>query len=120
MILINTFAQMFIFNTTLVRIITRGFARAITIWPFILVLDQKDKEDVNLINHERIHLRQQMELLIVPFYLWYGIEYIIHRFRGKEHKLAYRAISFEREAYANEWNLRYLESRKFWSFWKYL
>ncbi|MGK0254765.1 MAG: hypothetical protein ACI9OE_002275, partial [Mariniflexile sp.] len=38
----------------------------------------------------------------------------------KKWHLAYRNISFEREAYANEMYLDYLKQRKFWSFLKYL
>jgi hypothetical protein len=34
--------------------------------------------------------------------------------------LAYRNLSFEREAYVNESNLEYLETRKYFSFLNYL
>ena len=71
------------------------------------------------LNHERIHLRQQLELLVVPFYLWYLLEYVYHYLRLRDPKRAYRAISFEREAYANEKDLRYLHRRSFWGFLSY-
>ena len=38
----------------------------------------------------------------------------------KDRKKAYYAISFEREAYANEKDLNYLKKRSFWSFFKYV
>ena len=41
-------------------------------------------------------------------------------FKLKDGYLAYRRISFEREAYANENSMNYLKERKFWNFRKYL
>jgi hypothetical protein len=68
-------------------------------------------------NHERIHVYQQMELLILPFYLWYGIEFLIRRL-SQNHQIAYRNIVFEREAYACEINLGYLKKRRPFAFLK--
>lgn len=87
------------------------------IFPFILA--RKELSDVT-INHERIHLRQQLEMLIILFYLWYGVEYLSRYIQYRNWDIAYRNISFEREAYANENDLKYLEKRKFWSWVKYL
>lgn len=91
------------------------------IFPFILLRDKKDKGDLHLVHHERIHIIQQLELLVIPFYMWYGIEYTYRllQYKFDSHK-AYRNISFEREAYANEHDLDYLKKRKFYSFLKYL
>jgi len=47
-------------------LVPKGYA-AMAIFPFILLHDKKMKENKVLINHERIHLRQQVELLVVPF-----------------------------------------------------
>lgn len=81
----------------------------ITIFPFIFIKDKKfmTKE---IINHEKIHIRQQIEMLIIPFYLCYAIEGI---FKG------YYNISFEREAYSNQNDLNYLKTRRMFSFLKY-
>ncbi len=92
----------------------------LTIWPFIFVKENFYKKDKILINHEKIHLRQQVELLWAPFFLWYITEFIIKLIIYKNWNLAYKSISFEREAYKNEGNKEYLQDRKFWSFWKYL
>ena len=73
-----------------------------------------------LINHEKIHLNQQMELLVIPFYLFYSIEFLWRLVQYKNWHLAYRNISFEREAYANEKDLVYLNKRSFWAFLGYL
>ena len=50
-------------------------------------------------NHEAIHTAQMRELLYVPFYLLYVLEWLWHLARLRDMKAAYRAISFEREAY---------------------
>ena len=91
------------------------------IFPFILLRNKEDKENLNLVHHERIHIIQQIEMLLIPFFLWYFTEYIFRLFQYQfnTHQ-AYRNISFEREAYANEKDLNYLKKRKFYSFINYL
>ena len=90
------------------------------IWPFVILRHQHLAEDSNFINHERIHLQQQLELLVVFFYLWYTVEFLIRWIKGGNRHSAYRNISFEREAYANEMDEDYLKQRKFWGFLKFL
>lgn len=92
---------------------------AITLFPFILLRKSELRKDKVLINHEKIHIRQQLELLIVFFYLAYVLEYVYRLILLKNQQKAYRAISFEREAYANEGDFSYLLHRKFWNFLKY-
>ena len=92
----------------------------LSLWPFIILKDNTLKEDVVLINHEKIHLKQQKELLILPFYIWYITEWLIRAVVYFDRYKAYQNISFEREAYYNENNLDYLKQRKFFSFIKYL
>lgn len=92
----------------------------IALWPFIVVKNEVLKEDDIFINHERIHLRQQAELLVIPFYFVYLGEYIIRLIQYRNSQEAYRNISFEREAYRMEDDLYYLENRKLWSFIKFL
>lgn len=100
-------------------LVPKGYI-GITLFPFIFVREAKLMQHPLLLNHERIHLRQQAELLIIPFYIWYVLEYLIRLFHYKDKKKAYRNISFEREAYTNEVNLDYSKTRKFWNFIKYL
>ena len=91
------------------------------IFPFILLRNKEDKSNSHLILHEKIHIIQQLELLIIPFFIWYGIEYIVRLFQFKfDQNKAYRNLSFEREAYANDHDLNYLKKRKFYSFIKYI
>ena len=107
---------------------------ALTIWPFVFARKELGEVDKN---HEFIHGRQQVEVMIVSFFLllfiilisklsffWlllslvsyyvlYCLEYtvraILYGGFGRE---AYRNISFEQEAYENESNLLYLGSRR--------
>ncbi len=88
----------------------------ITLWPFIVMKNKELKKDLVFINHERIHLRQQLELLVFPFFIIYGLEYLVGLLKYKNAYVAYRNISFEREAYKNESNLNYLKKKKLWSF----
>ncbi len=96
----------------------KGF-RGLTLYPFVFLKDKSDKENAVLLNHERIHIRQQIELLILPFYVWYSLEYLVRLIQYKDRNLAYRNISFEREAYQNEKNLYYVKQRSFWCFINY-
>jgi hypothetical protein len=100
-------------------LIPKGY-QGITFFPFIIVLNQNLKQNQVMVNHERIHIRQQMEMLILPFFLWYGMEFFIRWFICKDKNIAYRSISFEREAYANEKDLNYLKQRSFWKFLDYI
>jgi hypothetical protein len=97
----------------------RGF-RGLTFYPFVFLADKDDKLNKVFINHEKIHIRQQLELFIMPFYLWYFTEYLFRLLQFRNRKKAYYAISFEREAYANEKDLAYLNSRPFWGFMRYI
>lgn len=100
-------------------LVPKGYL-GITIFPFVFLKSKHLKLKRTLINHERIHLRQQIELLVIPFYVIYGIEFLVRLLQFKNWNLAYKNISFEREAYANEAALDYLKHRKNWSFLKYL
>jgi hypothetical protein len=102
------------------RYLLRKNFLGITLWPFIILKKKELRLDTVFINHEKIHLRQQIELLILVFYLWYIIEYLIRLLQYRSRRPAYRNISFEREAYANEKDLDYLKKRSFWNFLKYL
>lgn len=93
---------------------------SIAIWPFIFIKNKHLKNDTNLINHEKIHLKQQIELFWIFFFIWYIIEYLILLIKYKNHHTAYRSISFEKEAYSNQHNLNYLKHKKAYTFLKYL
>lgn len=89
-----------------------------------LILFVKSDDDIAEyeINHEKIHSAQMIETLWVGFYLLYGIEYLMIWISKKYNKQndKYHDISFEEEAYNNQYNLDYLKNRKHYSWWKYL
>jgi len=121
----------------------------ITLFPWIILRERfrsgsfYKKLAFRIINHESIHIEQQKELIIIGaiiwigikllfgfgswyiipilsflfFYQWYLIEWIIRLFMKGN---AYKNISFEREAYANEDDADYLKTRKRFSFLKYI
>ncbi|MBP5257945.1 MAG: hypothetical protein J6Z41_04295 [Prevotella sp.] len=83
----------------------------------VLFCRRNTKISDDTINHERIHTAQLLEMGVVFFYIWYVIEWLIRLpMRGN----AYRNISFEREAYLNMYNDRYLRHRRHYSWLKYL
>ncbi len=91
----------------------------ITIFPFVILENTSIKKNKAFINHEMIHIYQQMELLFVFFIFIYYIEFLVRWIKYKDWYQAYKNISFEREAYENETNYNYLKTRKLFSFIKY-
>jgi len=96
-------------------IIPKGCS-SITLYPFVFLKDIKQKRNVTLLNHERIHMAQQKELMVLFFYIWYVVEFVIQLVINKNWNRAYRNISFEREAYIHESNLEYIKKRPKWAF----
>src|SRR6476661_2012343 len=98
-----------------VLIVKRLPANGMALFPFILLKTASLKSNQVILNHELIHIRQQLELLILPFYLLYLGHYLINRLKYKDHYTAYMAIIFEKEAYAMEKDLQYLKKRPFFN-----
>ena len=115
---------------------------AITIFPFIFA-QEKPLGSV-VLNHEKIHLCQQLEVLVasllvalvviiafglsfwwlltaIPvYYLFYGVEYGVRYLIYRNHKEAYMNISFEQEAYLSDGDIDYLSSRELFAWVAYL
>ena len=91
-----------------------------TLYPIIFLRSKELKKDIRIMNHERIHLRQQIEMLVIPFYIIYLTEYLFGRLKHKSHFETYLNISFEREAFINDENLAYLKVRKLWCWTRYI
>ena len=90
----------------------------ITLYPFIILKDKYKNhyDSKRIINHEKIHIQQQKELLVIFFYIAYVLEWFVRLFMKGN---AYKNISFEKEAYSNDDNLEYLKQRKIFNFIKY-
>jgi len=100
----------------------RAKVQAMALWPVILAKRSLKSTGLSqrLLRHEKIHHRQQIELLWIPFYLWYVLEWLYKWALYKDKNKAYQAISFEREAYEKDWDEGYLGRRRAWSFIRYL
>lgn len=90
------------------------------LFPFILIKRRQDFLNPQLVRHEKIHIKQQLELLVLPFYVIYLLNYFINLVIYFNHHKAYRNIIFEKEAYQKDKDAGYLSERKSWAFMKYL
>lgn len=86
-----------------------------------VVFARKDYGSLSLheINHELIHTKQIYEMLVIPFYICYFLEWVVRSIMYLNLYKAYRNISFEREAYNNMYDELYLKKRRLFSFVKY-
>ena len=68
------------------------------------------------LNHELIHAAQQRELLYLPFFVWYGLEWLVLLLKYRDGMTAYQHIRFEKEAYQHQHDLTYLKKRKLFQY----
>lgn len=88
---------------------------------FGVLFTRRDKSiSDKTLNHEMIHTEQMKEMLYIFFYLWYLIEWFVRLIMLRDSHKAYRAISFEQEAYANQYDLTYREGRKRYHWFSYV
>lgn len=92
----------------------KGFA-AINVLGFVFARKEYKPLNPTIVNHEAIHTAQMKELAYVFFYLVYLFEWSVRLLMKGN---AYRNISFEREAYANQGNPEYLKERRCWEMWR--
>lgn len=98
----------------------------ITIWPWIVIRERYrdnprfDSRAKITINHETIHIKQQQEMLVLPFFIWYFVEWFLKSIIYMSFNKGYLNISFEREAYSHQTNHLYLKTRKWYSWMKYI
>ncbi len=85
----------------------------------VLLIKNGVKISPELITHESIHTAQIKELLYLPFYLLYTLEWLVRLIlnKGNWYK-AYRDISFEKEAYENQHDSTYLKYRRRFAEWR--
>lgn len=93
--------------------------KAINLFGFLFTRNIYTLSDVD-INHESIHTEQMKEMLYIPFYIWYMIEWLIRLVSYGDAKLAYKTISFELEASSNQQDENYLKNRKRFAWFKYI
>jgi hypothetical protein len=91
---------------------------AITIWPFIFI--RKGHATPLLMNHEKIHIAQANELLVIGQILLYLLFIVIGLIRYGSIREAYKNNPFEKEAYANQDNANYLADRRLYAWTRYV
>ena len=96
----------------------KGF-KAINLFGILFVRNGSTISDVDL-NHESIHTKQIKEMLYIPFYVLYILEWFVRFIICGNSKLAYRKISFEIEAYLNQYDENYLKNRKRFAWFKHI
>lgn len=112
---------MIIIRNKMTGLILPGRFPAMCIWPFVIIRPDKNIQPIHeILNHERIHGRQQLEMLWVLFFLWYVIEYFIRLIIYRDRMRAYTNLSHEREAYLNDSDPEYYKTRKPYAWMKYL
>ena len=85
---------------------------AITLWPFVISRTSFNKL---VLDHEKIHIRQQQEMLVIGFYIMYVYYWLCGYLVHRDSQIAYFSIPFEQEAYENEHDEDYLANRPFWA-----
>lgn len=87
--------------------------RAATILFLVFIKERQlaDENKNNFVVHEVIHVRQTLEMLIIPFVFLYLYEFFSYLSYGVSARAAYRMISFEQEAFTFEDEKWYLEKR---------
>lgn len=85
---------------------------AITLFPFVFFADSKSKVSEQLFRHELEHLYQVEREGCFRFYFSYLRFYYHSRFKGMDHRTAYLAIPYEKEARESEMQSLTLDERK--------
>lgn len=131
------------------KLLLDGYS-TITLGPFIFTKYPEDKMNMRVVNHECVHVRQWIEMTVacgvilwlgmmvfgysagwllwsvISFYLWYMLEYLVHRLTGlfrnakNGQSTAYRMVSFEQEARRAEYDNDYLENSRYFAWIVYL
>ena len=105
-------------GSSMVLVVDIFYYPAICLGPLIII--RKDNYTQELLNHEYIHRLQQIETLFIFGYLIYAIEYLIKLLWYRNFKLAYKSVSFEREAFLFQNVIGYCGHRKPYSWIKYI
>ncbi len=92
-----------------------------TFGPFIFIdksIQRGTRQFDTLLNHEKIHVVQQYELLFIGHWFLYLLFTLVGLIKYRSVHKAYRENVFELEAYNNQDDLLYLHRRKLYSWFK--
>ena len=112
------------------KIIPLGSCSMINIYGILFSKKKEENIKQRDLNHEGTHTLQMDDFVCgfswlrliggTIFYLWYCIEFVIRLIQYQDWHTAYKNISFEREAYANQDDDDYNDSRKGCAFIEYI
>jgi hypothetical protein len=112
---------MIIVRNKLTGFLLPGRFPAMCIWPFLLIRPVTNLPEISVIlRHERIHARQQLEMVWLFFFLWYITEFLIRFLVLRDRMKAYPRLAHEREAYKHDNDPDYLKKRKPYAWIRYL
>ena len=100
------------------RLVPEGKIAAITLFGLVFTRDRR-LVTPEILNHELIHCCQQLELLYIPFFLLYVVEWLVRLAMYRNHDKAYYLLSFEQEAYRNDHDFSYISRRRPYSWLHY-
>jgi len=86
--------------------------------PSVVLLRRDVYPSNDIMQHEFVHHAQQREMLIVLFWIVYGLEFLIRWISMRNWQRAYRRISFEVEA--GKWEELRRQGRPFLNWVNYL
>ena len=70
----------------------------ICLWPFIIFSEPRDHCSERLMRHELEHFYQAKRYLVLPFYVLYGLRWLVNLVKYRDTFLAYYRIGFEVQA----------------------
>jgi hypothetical protein len=89
-----------IFKMIVIRVSRKFlFGYAGSCWFFVIFIAKDAGNPEATLRHEKVHFWQQLETMVIPFFLLYLAFYVIRRMRGFNHSEAYHGIPFELEAH---------------------
>jgi len=95
-------------------------AKAAAFFPFVFVRKEEYATPI-FVNHERIHIRQQIQTLFIGSWILTIFEDLYSRmFMKLKAPDYYLYRSVEQEAYRNQHNLNYLNERRWFELFKYI
>lgn len=89
----------------------KGYISILILWWMVIREEYRDSAPWFAEIHETIHLRQELEMGIILFYVWFVVEFLIKLMITLSWSRAYRSVAFEQEAYRNQLEKSYLERR---------
>jgi len=79
---------------------------------FFIIFLKGENDDLKVLNHEKIHIKQFQETLFIGFYIISIFDFLIKYCKYRNVIGAYRNLIFEKEAYDYMDDLDYLKKRK--------